>query len=245
MGKIRLAFTIAAALVYCSTAAAQAIDTAARLNKIFAELKGLKNVSYDYTRKGEFPNGDKDELKGKVFISRDDQSLLDDCDGYTMLYNGKWMYNANHRQKTLAIMDMQKGANKKMKQEVEKQVFGGASLDAFTDSLILKKATIKKFASDGKGAEKLSLAFPAGNIIKSIYIEYDRNTATVLRYEMVVFQPVQKTAEGIKGLTTRIACTNFSKTIDKAVFRDDAFFTYAKGKLSLKKYTTYKLTTKI
>ena len=234
-----------AVFVVHAVARCQSVDTALQLKKLVTELKDQKNFGFKYVKEAQYPNGDKDRLQGTIVMDTDDKVLLDDGDAVTMLYNGSWIYKADHRKKFISLLNLQKPANKNLRMMAEKQIFANAALDSYLDSFVLKTAAVRKFTIDKSGIEKVSFIFPAGNLIRSLEIHYNTAERILDRYEIVVFQATDQGSKGVKGISTKMVCSNFYRLTDKKAIEQDQFFTYKQGKVELKKYLTYKLTTKI
>ena len=219
----------------------QSIDTNQVLKDIATEMKGIQKMSYAYDEQVAFPNGEKDNLKGTVSVDNEKRYMFNDCDAFTLLYTGKYFYRADHRKKTLSIVDLKKEDSKKLKKETEKEMFENGALNVFLDSVLLKKAIVKNFSKIGDSSIKLELVFPPAIPIQNLTLTYNRITKTLVSYNMHMFQPVSKKAGQAIGVKITMNAYDFNKLDNNFKNEQDKFFTFTKGKLEVKKYNNYKL----
>ncbi len=224
---------------------AHTFDTTSELKQLVNDLKSFKNLSYDYTMDAKFPNGDKDHLKGVIYFDIDDKFYYNSCDAFTMIYTAHWFYKADHKNKTLTIinLDKQKGKDKELKKAIQKEMFQNGATTTFLDSIVLKTATIKKLKREA-GMLYVKLGFPASMVVQKIDLVYNTSDNLLSSYDMVEFQPWQRTSKGIEGMEVEVKFNNFKKVTDQSMYRQDNFFSYKKSKLELKKYDNYKLSAK-
>ena len=223
---------------------AQVLDTALELKKLVHDFKSFRNLGYDYVMDASFPNGEKDHFKGTSCLDNDDKLYFNDCDAFTILYTGHWFYKADHRKKTLVIVNLDKDNNKKLKATVEKDIFQNGAAITFLDSVVSKKAKIKKFQWSGDTL-KVTLGFPQKEITQRIDIAYDTVSHLLASYSMTVDHPWQNTPKGIQVIETKIKCSDFKKITDKSEYEEENFFSYKNAKIELKKYNDYKLSDKM
>ncbi|MCW3123052.1 MAG: hypothetical protein JWQ38_2544 [Flavipsychrobacter sp.] len=232
-------------ILLCGIAAqGQAIDTTRQLKLLVSELKGLKDMSYDYEMSISFPNGDHDHMKGVTYMNNDEWVYYNDCDAYEMLYTQKWLYKADHRKKILTIVDMNKDYNKKLKKATERDIFKNGAVTGFLDSIMLKTAIVKRLKTVHDTLSIL-LEFPRASEVKEMNVVYDIKGHLPVKYDMVVYHPWQKTPKGIQVIETKITCSSFKKVTEKGKYSEDGLFSYKTGKLELKKYKNYTITTKM
>jgi len=198
-------------------------------------------MSYSYVMDASFPNGEKDHLKGTIYLDNDAQRYYNDCDAFTMIYTAHWLYKADHRNKKLAINNLDKENNKKLKTATEKDVFQNAAAITFLDSVVLKTAVVKKMKHEGN-LLKVLLGFPKSALVQQIEVVYNIATNLPVSYDMMVSHPWQRTPKWGQVVQTRIKCSDFKKPSDKSSYDESNFFSYNKGDIELKKYKNYKLT---
>jgi outer membrane lipoprotein-sorting protein len=221
----------------------QAEDTAADLRNLVSDFKSLKNVSYDYEMEIKFPDGTHDRMKGNIYINNDDLLYFNDCDAFIMMYTEHWFYKADHRKKRLTLVNLDKNYNKKLKKATEKDIFQNGAVANFLDSVLLKTASIKKVKRE-KDTLEIAFDFPKKSLIRALNIAYDWKNHLLVRYEMTVKQPLQRTPKGIQVMETRIKCNDFRKSY-KTKYNENDFFSYKNGKPELKKYNNYKFSSKM
>jgi len=222
----------------------QVFDTARELKKLVSDLKSMKNISYDYEMDIKFPNGERDYLKGMMYMNNDDWLYYNECDAFVMIYTHHWFYKADHRKKTLTIVNMDKDYNKKLRKATEKDIFQNGAVTTFLDSVLLKKATVQRIGKNGDTLE-IALSFPKNVTVRKMDVVYDSKNHVPVKYDMTVNHPWQRTPKGIQVIETRMNCRNFKSITDKTVYDESNFFSYKKGKLELKKYNDYKFSTKM
>lgn len=214
------------------------IDTAAILLKIAKELKACRHIGYNYTMSASFPNGDKDKMTGRLFALNDDKLLLNDCDAYTLLYTGRWLYKANHREKSVTIVDLGTKANKAFRASTEKQLFENDMVNRFLDSAVLKLSFIKSYKRVGDTLTDISIVFRKGLLPQKLQILMNERSGIPQKYTLVVSQPTARIG-GNACIQTTIQCTDFVSTIHKLDLEAATYFEWKNGKAILKKYTTY------
>lgn len=232
------------ALLLSGTARAQSLDTAAELRQIGDQLRNFKNSGYDYTMEAQFPNGEKDQVKGYMYVNNEDKLLYNDCDAFTMIYSDHWLYKADHRKKTIDLVGLDKKDNKALKKSVEKDVFQNGATNPFLDSLVLKNAKIIKLKKNGDTVS-VTLVFPKSKELKRMEIVYDGKNNSPVSYYASSFRQLQSSSKAVEGTEMHIHCSNFKIITDKSLYAQDRFFSYTNGKVELKKYNNYKLSTKM
>jgi hypothetical protein len=214
------------------------------LKQLIEDVKQLKNLSYDYKMDVEFPNGDKDHLQGMTYLNTDDKFYYNDCPAFTMIYSDKWFYKADHKNKTLTVIDLEKEENKKVKSGREKEIFKNGALNTFLDSFLMKRAIVKNFKQEGDTYD-IQLGFKGSTNVKMLRVVYNNVNGLLISCEMLISEPWQKTANTIRSMQLKVKYDNFKKVVDKSMFSEAVFFSCDHRKLELKKYDNYKLTKKI
>jgi hypothetical protein len=219
------------------------IDTAAVLQHITANLHNLKCVAYKYSMTANFPSGETDQLTGIAYMDVNNEFLFNDCDAFTMIYNGHWLYKADHRKKELTIINVAKEQKYDSKKAMKKDIFKNTALSLFADSALLSKAKIRALIEQDD-VEKIELGFSHSVAIEKIDVVYNRKDSMLVSYDIYSFQPMQRTAKGITGIRTKIKCSDFKIVADKSGYEEANYFSINNGKIILKKYNTYKLFSK-
>lgn len=226
-------------------AAAQSRDGKDMLKAILSGLKDIKEVGYSYAMSITYPDGNSQQLDGKVYVDNNNKQLFNENNLQTIVYTGKWSYKADHTEKEVVIVNNDKHVNKEHRKEMEKQLFENGSLGVFLDSIVMKRATVKSYRNSNDTI-RIELSFPAGYAIRSINISYDNGHQKMVSYSMSTFYPWEGSLPGKKkGTTNNITCTNFSGAGVTPSFSIDKYFVLDNGKLALKKYNSYKLHSKL
>lgn len=208
-------------------------------------MKNARNLSYAYSFDADFPNGQHDKLSGKMYMGSDDRVLLNDNDAFTMLYNDTWFYKADHREKTVTIVNVGKHLNKDYKAALESDVFQNGSLTIYLDSIICKYGTIQHIRRDGDTVS-MELGFPQQVPIRSIEMVYNEKAKMMIGYVIKTFQAYRSfDLQKNKGTTKIIRCSNFKHIDNSKVYKTDNLFKITGDRVILKKYKKYKLNTKL
>ncbi|PQJ13000.1 hypothetical protein CJD36_004450 [Flavipsychrobacter stenotrophus] len=226
-------------------ASSQSKDGKDVLKNILAGLKDVSRIKYDYTVSFIFPDNSKQKLNGHVYVDNNRHELYNDNDLQTIIYTDKWSYQADHTEKEIAIRNNEKHLSKEYRHEMEKQMFQNNALSVFLDSVVMKRALMKSYKKSNDTIN-IELSFPANYAIRSIQLGYDEGHKKLFRYSMVTFFPEQGSAPGNKqGTTNTIACSHFSDADASVEYGIDNFFVVNNSKLTLKKYNSYKLSSKL
>jgi len=207
------------------------------VKKIADELKNIKGVAYKYDMKASYPNGQEDHLSGEVFVDENNQLLYNNSAAATMIYAQKWYYKADHRKKTVTVIDLDKAYSACDKKKMSDMVFKNGALITFIDSVVLKSATIKKY-ENANDTVKVELTFPKQAQLRDISMVYDVKSKMFVSYRISVFHATGAEDEGVLQV---ISCSGFRKPDDIQKYKQDNFFTIKSGKVVLKKFNKYKL----
>jgi hypothetical protein len=209
---------------------------------IFDELKTTKELFYAYTMNIQYPNKHTSHLKGEVYINDEAKLLYNDCEAFTMIYSGNWFYKADHKKKTVTIVNLEKSTNKAQRTQKEDQIFKNGGVINFIDSVLFKYASVTSY-SRVYDTIKIELGCRQGPV-KQITLDYDDRNKLIIDYRIVVFQPMEKKNEEVVGITQEMRCENFKRGNDKKKYEKDIFFEVSKERIILKKFSDYKLFSK-
>ena len=221
------------------------IDSIGQLRLVANVLKELHSISYSYTITAVFPTSESDKISGEIFFDGDQKQFYNECDAFTLWYNGSWFMRADHRKKTVSIVNLGKEINRKTRSGIEKDFFMSGAINRFVDSIVLKKATIESVKTNGD-TMRFSLVFPRGFVINKLILAFDTKAQLLTKYEMYLIQNQVNTgnAKSSKNVKTQIICSRFRKAESSDFPECAQFFAYKKGKYTLNKYKNYKLTGK-
>ncbi len=218
---------------------AQMSDTARVLKRLSSDLKNITNLSYRYKMNVKFPNGDKDNMEGYVYLNTEDKIYYNDCASFTMLYSPKWLYSADHKSKTIEIVDLGKEKDKKLTKLREKEIFQNGALSTFLDSVLLKKGKVNKYDFEGN-IYNIAINFPQLNV-QRMSLSFDTSKGLLVSCGMNLSNPFDKVPSGTRYVNVTIECDSFKTVTDKTVYTTEQYFVRTKNKTDLKKYNTYKL----
>ncbi len=234
-------------ILLCTRASIRSQQIAAELDSaksILRQLKTLGKVSYKYSIGIEYPNKQHDRIEGTIYENNGSKILYNNCDAFTMLYNGNWFFKADHRNKTVTVFNLDKTTDKgNEKRVVDKDIFSNQMASRFIDSILIKYATLKSFSRSGDTVN-INLAFPPRLTVKEFSFSYVQQTEQVISFHVEVFQATDpdNNNKGIKQII------NYQRIGDEAESRNsntDNFFVVNNGKLFLKKYNEYKVIAKL
>ncbi|WP_133162601.1 hypothetical protein [Flavipsychrobacter stenotrophus] len=130
-----------------------------------------------------------------------------------------------------------------MKRKTEQDIFDGGAIEKYADTSMLRTAIIKEIKISNEGVLSVVLSFPAGSLLRRLDLIYDKIKKMPVLYSVEVFQPSPEGYGPIKGVTVKMKCNNFTSRIEESELVSNQYFTYAQGKLELKKYNTYRTIT--
>ncbi|PQJ10495.1 hypothetical protein CJD36_010995 [Flavipsychrobacter stenotrophus] len=162
------------------------------------------------------------------------------------LYNAfykTFFYKADHRQKTILFVNTDKNYDRQLKRKTEQDIFDGGAIEKYADTSMLRTAIIKEIKISNEGVLSVVLSFPAGSLLRRLDLIYDKIKKMPVLYSVEVFQPSPEGYGPIKGVTVKMKCNNFTSRIEESELVSNQYFTYAQGKLELKKYNTYRTIT--
>jgi hypothetical protein len=222
----------------------QVRDQTGDIRQVISHLYACKEISYNYTIKAKYPNSQADQVKGEVYVNNAEKYLYNETDAFTIVYTSHWFYKADHRLKQIAIVNLDGDYNKELKRQLEKDVFENGALMYFIDSLVLKKAMVKKLKRQ-KDTLSADMSFPAGSLVTNMTFVYDRKAEVFISYSLKLFQPMSYNGNKIDGIAQSVSCNNFKKNSTNNKYKIGNLFTVDKDKVLLKKYNKYKLLAKL
>jgi hypothetical protein len=208
------------------------------------EMKASRNMSYKYSMTAEYPNGEKDHVDGTAYMGNDNKLLFNNNDAMTTIYNGSWYYRADHREKTIAVLNVSKHLSKSYKEALEKDMFENNALGIYLDSVIVKYGKVKKMTKAGDTVY-LELRFPDNMYVTGIDVVFNEKEKMMIRYVTRTYQPWKGNEYGRnKGTSQVISCSDFKKA-ESGAYGMDGFFKVKGNKVVLKRYNKYTLTSKL
>ena len=218
---------------------------AGEVKKMVAIAKECHNMAYQFSLKAEFPNGQEDRAVGEVYAGDKDKIMYNSNTAFVMLYTDKWYYKADHRDKTVTIVNLTKHLNKDYKKGIESDYFSGNMLNYYLDSIIVRFANVKSLKKSDD-VVTLDMTFIEQFPIKEMTVEYDEKNRLLKSYYSKAFQKWATNEFGKnKGTTKILICKDFRKVTNSKGYTPEDFFALQKQKVVLKKYKNYKLSTQL
>src|SRR5690606_36910772 len=95
---------------------AQQAASAEELMAVARDLKSLRSYGYDYRITMTAPDGQQEELSGKTFWDATSGIMYNTNAATTVLLTPKWYYRAEHKDRELTLIDLDKHYNDENKQ---------------------------------------------------------------------------------------------------------------------------------
>ena len=215
------------------------------VEKILDVVKAESNMAYTYSLHVVYPNGQKDHIDGEVAIDNSNGLIYNSCTAFTIIYDGHWLYRADHRKKTVSIIDLTKNVDTAFKRDLESELFKNIALNQFVDSVVYTYGGVKRL--DRKNDTTwVELIFPDQMPIKDFDVVYDERNKKIAGYHLRTFKKWPGNEFGKnKGTTEVMDCRKFKRVTDFTAYGCNNFFTVNHGTVTAKKYNKYKLNTKL
>lgn len=209
---------------------------------IFQKLTEKENYAYDYILKAHFPNDQTDMMKGSVCVDHNKQFLYNSNNITTTILTRNWYYNADHRNKTIAVVNLDKELTKKERDTLEHSFFSYAKASDLVNTSLLKNAHVKMFETKND-IIKAELAFPSGSFIRRVSFSYNKTTGNILSYAYQTYRPWPQNPnkQKPKGTTQLMICSNFRAAQIDDDYDLKKYFSQKNGKIILTKYKDYTL----
>lgn len=220
----------------------------AQLNEVrrmFNTIKSTSLVSYNYDLAVKFPDGTKENLSGEVMMDNPNKSMYSANEAQTIFYTDDWYYRADHNEKTVTVIRLDKHLSKEAKKQLQKELFENVNVAIFLDSVILKKAIVSKYELRND-TTSVVLKFPTELMIKEMVLSYLEKDRRLISYSISTFTPWRGNEFGKnKGTSQYISCHNFKNKTEISKYETSKYFAISNGKVVLKKYSNYTLNVKI
>lgn len=210
--------------------------------RILGDIVRLKSYSYKYESRVTFPNGRQDHFKGSSFVSEKLRSMYSQTDISTLLLTPAWYVQADHINKRVSVLNLAAYARKQGIKESEIDVFTKGATAAYLDTVMLQYAVVKSVKElDGRKVA-IEFGFPARLYLQGVEIVYDKAHDIPVTMLIRAYQSQGGASKG-KGTSTIVTCSGYIKEAPDKVFNADAFFRVSNGKVTMRQFKNYKLTT--
>jgi hypothetical protein len=241
---------IVLALLFCicvnlSGVRAGGVDSSDKLFHLVQSLKAINNLGYRYSMDAVFSNGDKDKFEGSAYCDVGKNNFFNSSDACTMISSDNWMYYADHRNKTVSIIGLnKKSKGKKNKGNTPPNYLKYSLVTSFIDSVLLNTAFITKYSKNGDEIFA-EMGFPENSVVKRLQIRFDERKKIPITYDLDVHYILSKDSRGVSAVTSKIKCDNFKVNENWESIGEANYFMIANGKVELKKFTSYKVLSKL
>lgn len=243
--KSRIKYLVFSLLLPGLALAQQRKDAFDVVQSALKSLKDISEVSYMYDLSITYPQGNKEKLTGRVYVNNDQRKLFNENNFQSFFYTTEWSYKANHHDKEIAIINNSKYINKGSRNDMEAVLFKNNSLSVFLDSVVMKRAVVKSYQKSNDTIN-VELAFPKNSTLRSIKFCYDYGHKKLISYSMRTFYPEDgRTFDEKKGVSNYIVCSSFLQGESSEKLSMDAYFEISNNKVILKKYSGYKVNSKL
>lgn len=208
------------------------------------QIKQMKSCMYDYSLQVKFEDGTTETVKGQSYFDVPNQYVYNSNSEATILYDGKWYYNANHDQKEVTIYRMDKRFRPGVADSMRKEIFQLGVYNDMMDSLVLKYGRVPAVVKSNNKI-KFDILFIPNSYIKRISIEFDMKTNLLIKCEVEAYFSIENYGNEQHKATQVMTCTNYKRTPDTDVAKLDSYFSAGANDKNIKllKYKNYKLIT--
>jgi len=213
--------------------------------EVFRLMKSNQVIKYDFDMKVIQPDAHKDIVKGMVIVDTKNELFYQSSSNSDCILNSKYYLKADHISKNLQIYNIHSKFNKSYAEQIKQQAFGFTEMNNFIDSVLMVHGKLSdvKYIKD---TAIVNIKIPAHATVRNIQVKYNRNTKSLIAYELNLFQSEEQEEYGkYAGTTTIFTCRNYAYSYSTKAYNLDHYFIVEKGKVKLKKYNNYTLDIKI
>lgn len=213
--------------------------------EVFQLVKSKQVIKYDFSMHVIHPNSHKEIINGIILVDTKKEFFIQSSSISDCILNSKYYLKADHGNKLLQIYDIYKKFDKSYVDEVKQQAFGFTEMNNFIDSVLMVHGKISD-VQYVKDTVIVIIKIPAHATVRNIQVKYNRNTKSLIAYELNLFQSEEQEEYGkYAGTTTIFTCRNYAYSYSTKAYNLDHYFIVEKGKVKLKKYNNYTLDIKI
>lgn len=235
-------FILAALCVGTTCAIAQpGMEPIRKLQAVMNSFKQLKTFSYDFMVEAKYPDGTSEKMSGGIYRNEPGKILFTHNDLALSFSDSTWVYNADHTTKRVSVINKKRPSGGKT--NIALQEYPDDLFAELIDSVIIKRAAIKSYR-ESNDTLYLSVDFPKMSMLPMTRLELQYNTRQQLPYSLQVYfaQDQEPDMNGkVNTIYQKYNCYNYSRKPRK--YKAEDFFTLKNGKVNLRKYKDYKLTT--
>jgi len=214
-----------------------------KLRQVVEALKQTRTYGYHFVIQADFPNGQKDKLSGEAYMDGANRIMFNKTEAFVMLYSDKWFYRANHHEKTITIVNLDKHYNDVNKISGRNELFGNQMTGEFLDSMIMKYGRVSLLEEQGNIINAV-LEFPKSMALNKIELTYNLKEKIPVSMNLYIFYPAEEDpGHGIKrkGISQVIKCSQYKKAIAMKHTDTKTYFLVSDGTVQLKQFNNYKI----
>lgn len=236
---------LALLIMFSGQLSAQALSPLDKLKEITRQIKTMKTYGYDYEINAIFPNGQTDRLTGETFTDGANMMLFNKSNAHTILLSPNWLYRADHRNKSITVVNLSRHFNHKDQQEWYDGMFNSNISSGFLDSIVVKHGVLKAYR-ERNDTVSIEVVFSVPIPLKKIELTFDYKNKIPVAVKIHSFYPQDESTTdqpGKIGTSHTVSCTNYRKDIRMFPADFIKYFAVKGEKIELSQYRNYKLHT--
>jgi len=215
--------------------------------QIMSAITAQRDYTYRYVVNGTFPDGTRDQYKGVSYVSSRLRSVYTQTGINSLLLTPAWYMQADHVNKRVSILSMDAYYKKQPAGSGPvNDMFSNNSMNAYLDTVVLKHGIVQQYEEQASGQVRFVLTFPPALYLKKLEVIYDRKKALPVKVAINAFYQEEqggRPAKAQRGTSKEIICDQYSLQVPDKVFKTEPFFTVSKGKVVLRQFKNYKIST--
>lgn len=241
-GLVTVSFLVGLLLPGSSASCQPGMDKLAKLQSVMNSFRNVNIYSYDYSTQVSYPDGTREQAKGMLYRDGVNKVFYSKSDMHLYLFDSKWLFNADHDKKEVAIADVEKHGRDTSTLFVSEDLFSTQFSDEFIDSFIARYAEIKTYRENKDTLQLVLDVSRGGEDLKRIELCYNQNAMQPFWLGLYLTINIGMDDKGKPQVINQyIKCSNYSFKTRK--FKTEELFRVKNGKVSLRKFKDYKLET--
>lgn len=206
---------------------------------VLHKIKMIDKYTYVNRTSAIFPNGQKDEMTTSTFIDKSSNKLAYRNEIEHIILNAQWFYKVSFAEQYVSIFDVNSYKKKYGAQQGDlAAVLKSVDAVNLIDTLVNNHGKLLKGKQNGNISE-FEFEFAKDSYLKSFILKFDNTTGLP---NLVYFKSVSEDPYGRK-IEMNVTCEGYKKDFPLSEFDTAKFFSKVGSKVTLHKYSKYKLTT--
>lgn len=201
--------------------------------KLINSIGQFSAYSYDYNVKNIYPNGKIDVATGNVSMDFKRKFISEKGSYSTTLITDKWYYKAEHANKTVTLINLEKYYKKKNNVGRLDQYFDSKAMQ-IPDSIYLKHGKLESFSIKGS-IVTIRFTFQKFMNMDTYELVYDQKNELPVSIYVRTYSPTN-----IGIIYQEFRCNRFNKALKPNCFSSDQLFDIKANKVVLKQNKAYK-----